>query len=173
MLFSDTNYSRWSVSDITREDVFTKEETYSHSIAYCELDIIYFTPVGGKKIYVGSEAGENFVQTLVIGLSKGRTSLNYNFWVGGFSSSNMLETNLESEGGFSLTPGKTTASTQRSIGKFDSREEAESAIDTACSLEGTNHVELYNFGFGSDGILVEGTSDRVPFYGNSTTIVMN
>lgn len=161
------------VSDTEKEDVFTKEKTYSYSEIYCTIKIVFFTPSDRGKVYVGSDAGETFPQTLSVGLSSNGHEKNYNFWVGGFSSSNMLETKINENGVFSIKPGKTTGTSQVPAGKFNSRSEAEQAANTACSLNDVHSVELYNMGFGSDGILLEGNSERIPFYGNSTVIVMN
>ena len=160
-----------NISDISKEDVFTKIETYSHSVVYCELDVTFFTPISGKRVYVGSDAGETFPQTLAIGLRGASGSQNFNLWVGGFASQNMLETNLDN--GYNATIGNTQAATQFKVGEYQSREAAETALGNICDVSKFEQIELFDFGFGSDGILVEGEASRKPFFGYSTWFLVD
>ena len=160
-----------NISDISKEDVFTEKETYSHSIVSCELDVTFFTPISGKRIYVGSEAGETFPQTLAIALSGASGSQNYSLWVGGFASQKMLETNLDN--GYEATIGKTQASTEFNVGKYKSRQAAEAALGNLCDVSNFEKIELFDFGFGSDGILVEGKASRKPFFGYSSWFLVD
>ena len=160
-----------NISDISKEDVFTKKETYSHSIVYCELDVTFFTPISGKRVYVGSDAGETFPQTLAIGLRGASGSQNYNLWVGGFASQKMLETNLDN--GYDANIGKTQASNQFKVGEYQSRKAAESALGNLCDISKFEQIELFDLGFGSDGILVEGEANRKPFFGYSNWFIVD
>ena len=160
------------ITDITKEDPFTGEEKYSYSYVTCELDITFFTSLINKRLYIGSETGETFPQTLTFKLSKNGKKRNYNFYVGGFSTPNMLKTTSEYNEDYLLDVGKTTASTTI-WEEYDSREKAKEVLDEKCNIDGVDKIEFNYNKLGDEGILIEGKDERIPFYGNSTLIIMD
>lgn len=154
---------RATVSDRTREDVFTGEEAYVGSIIHCAMTVDFFTTILDRKVHVGASAGPTFPQTLVAKLTGPRGVESYNLWTGGFSSSNILETSL-SGGELSLTTGSTEAIAHVRAGEYASRSEADAAAATVCRMDDVKSIELANFEGFSEGFLIEGETKRTPFF---------
>lgn len=125
-----------------------------------------------QKVHVGSPVGETFPQTIVLMVSGTSGRMLYNMGVGGFTSSNIIETSRDGR----WTAGRTEAITQTSVGSYASAEAARQAATTACDVGEIEGLEIMNVNMdmmGLEGFLIEGENERRPFFGNSALFLVD
>lgn len=180
LLYFIVQDGKGKITDITKKDPFLSDgEKYSHSVAYCGLDIILFTPVENKDLYILMDSETTTPQTMTMKLSENdKKPQLHDFKIGDFSSNasvletTMLKTTLDFDTGYSIKFIRTEATRQESLGNFDSRDEAQAAIDESCDLDRVDDVKLLDNNTGYEIIFMDDVPS-IPVHENSTILVID